>query len=236
MKEKRVENSIFIIFVIIGSIFFAIGIFFSINILSNNENIIDTKGTITQIATHRDSDGDTKYDVYVAYNIDGKKYESRLNGYISGYYKGKEIDIYYYKDDPGRIGTHTLDKLLLIFPVTGLIFLLIGLWQLIRKANKKKIVERLKENGDVIYATYIETTINRNYSVNGRHPYNIICEWNNQNDGKKYLFRSENIWVNPEETIKQMNLNTFKVYINMSNMKQYVIDVADIVENIVDLR
>lgn len=41
---------------------------------------------------------------------------------------------------------------------------------------------------------YVETIVNSSYRVNGRHPYRIICEWNNPLDSKKYIFKSKNIW------------------------------------------
>lgn len=39
--------------------------------------------------------------------------------------------------------------------------------------------------------------------VNGRNPYNIICEWNNPLNGEKYKFKSKNIWKNPERIIEE---------------------------------
>ena len=44
-----------------------------------------------KISNHDDSDGDTNYNVYVRYRVDGKDYDSKLNGYSSSYKVGKEI-------------------------------------------------------------------------------------------------------------------------------------------------
>ncbi len=235
MKRSRIENLIWIIFAGVGLIFTIIGIIIVSNIF-NYENKIDTKGVIKEISSYRNSNGNRNHDIYVSYNIDGKEYESRLNSYSSDFYEGKEIDIYYDKDDPNKIGVKSLDLIFLIFPVIGLIFLVIGGTGILVKLNKKKLERKLKENGELIYANYIETVLNTAYTVNGRHPYNIICEWNNPEDDKKYILKSKNIWVNPENIVEEKNIKTLPVYINLKNKKQYFIDIDSLTEDVVDLR
>ena len=234
MKMNKVENLIWIVFCGFGAIFLIIGLSVCFNIF-NIENKIKTIGTITQIETYRDSDGDTNYRVFVSYNVDGEEYEARLNGYAASFYEGKEIEIYYDKNNPEKIGSNSLDLLMLIFPGFGLVFFSIGLIGVIRNINKKKKQKYLKENGDVIYAEYIETIFNENYSINGRHPYNIICEWENPSDNKRYIFRSDNIWTNPENIINERNIKMFPVYIKRDKIKEYIVDIQQIEENVVDL-
>lgn len=55
----------------------------------NYENKIDTIGTITEISSYKDRDGEEENEVYVSYTIAGKKYESKLNGYSSDFMKEK---------------------------------------------------------------------------------------------------------------------------------------------------
>ena len=168
--------------------------------------------------------------MYVSYNVDGRTYESELNGYSSSFYEGKEINIYYDKNNPNKIGMKSLDLLFLMFPGFGLIFFAIGGTGLLIKSKNKKLETSLKEKGDVIYADYVETIVNRSYRVNGRHPYQIICEWSNPLDDKKYIFKSKNIWIKPENIIIERNIKQFPIYINRNNMKKYVLDI-DILEN-----
>ena len=234
MKENKVENMIWILFASIGLLFVVIGIFLCKDIL-NYENKIETTAIITQISSYRGGNGDRNHEVYVSYFIDENKQEARLNSYSSSFYEGKEIEIYYDKDNPSKVGVKSLDLLCLIFPGIGLIFAAVGGAALIIKWNKKRIGKNLKEKGEVIYADYVETVLNSSYSVNGRHPYYIICEWNNPEDGKKYLFRSQNIWINPENRIQEKNIKTFPVYINMEKKKQYRVDIECLIEDVVDL-
>ena len=174
MKENKIENLIWIIFTIVGTICVIIGIALFGSVF-NYANKVDTVGTITE------------------------------------------------------------DLLFLIFPGIGLIFLIIGGTGILVRINKRKLEKELKENGELIYANYNETILNTSYYVNGKSPYNIICEWNNPLDNKKYIFKSKNIWINPETIIKEKNIKQFPVYID-KNKKKYVIDTDNLTENIVDLR
>lgn len=235
MKIKKFESLIFGIFACIGIILIIISVRIGTKIF-NYENKENTIGTITTITSYRDHDGDRSYEVYVTYNVDGKKYETELNGYSSDFYEGKEIEIYYDKDNPNKIGLKSLDLLFLILPGMGLIFLAVGSSGIIVKIMKSRLEKRLKEHGELIYADYLETIINTSYTVNYKSPYNVICEWNNPEDNKKYIFRSKNIWFNPVPIIQEKNIKTFPIYLDRKNKKKYVIDVDSLTEDIVDLR
>ena len=234
MKENKLENLIWIILASIGAIFVIIGLVVFGSVF-NYEKKVDSVGTITEILSYRSTNHNINHEVYVSYTVEGKEYKSRLNSYSSSFYEGKEIDIYYDKDNPNKIGVKSLDLLFLIFPGIGLIFLIIGGTGILVKINKKKSEENLKENGKLIYANYVETVLNTSYRVNGKCPYNIICEWNDTLDNKKYIFKSKNIWINPEKIIKEKDIKQFTVYID-NDRKKYVIDVDILTENVVDLR
>ena len=235
MKENKIEYLIWIIFASIGAILVIIGLV-AFGSIFNYENKVDTVGTITEISYYSNAKHNRNYEVYVSYIVDGKEYESRLNSYSSSFYEGKEIDIYYDKDDPSKIGVKSLDLLFLIFPGIGLIFLAIGGTGILVKINRRKLEKNLKENGKLIYANYVETVLNTSYQVNGKCPYNIICEWDNTLDGKKYIFKSKNIWINPKSIIEEKDIKQFPIYIDNNNKKKYAIDIDILTENIVDLR
>ena len=137
MKKIKLEYLIWTIFATIGIIFVLIGAFLFTNVF-NYKNKIETIGTITKITY-----GDDNEEVIVSYNADGKHYESTLNGYMSSFYEGKDINIYYDKENPNKIGMKQLDLLFLIFPGIGLVFLIIGSTGIIIKLNKKKLLKLL---------------------------------------------------------------------------------------------
>ena len=235
MKYNKAEKLIWVIFTIIGVAFIMIGSIVCASVFGY-QGKVDTEGTITQIDTYTGNRGSRYYDVMVAYRVDGKDYESKLNGYSSSFYEGKKIDIYYDKDNPNKIGIKSMDLLfVLIFSGIGLLFVIIGGAGIIVKIIKKNSEKRLKANGELIYANYVETALNTAYSVNQRNPYYIICEWYNQADNKKYIFKSKNIWINPENTIQEKNIKQFPVYIG-NNIKKYVVDIDILTKDIIDLR
>ena len=84
------------------------------------------------------------------------------------------------------------------------------------------------ETGDKIYADFKEVTINYSYSVNTRHPYIIICTGKDSVTGEVRTFKSENLWDNPEYIIKERNITTFPVYIDINNRKKYYLSLEEI--------
>ena len=224
MKGDKALKFLWGTFTTMGAIIVIIGliVFFSV---CNYKNKVDTVGIII----------DTGNGTTVSYNVEGEEHESSFSGYSSSFHVGDEIEIYYDKDDANKIGSKSLDLLYLILPGIGSIFLLIGMIGLGVLSHKKKKEKNLRENGELVYATYSETILNVNVRVNGRYPYNIIVEWNNPEDGKKYLLKSKNIYFNPEMLIEERNIKTFPVYINPNNKKQYFVDVDILNEDVVDL-
>ena len=73
------------------------------------------------------------------------------------------------------------------------------------------------------------------YAVNGRHPFNIICSYSDPYDGKEYLYKSENIWFNPDVILSKKTIRDIPVYIDKDNKKIYYVDIESISKDIVDL-
>ena len=223
MKLRRPERLIFMIFAGIGAIFLLVGILLCVHIL-DYDGTVETTGIITEISPHRGSGGHRDYDVYVSYEVDGTDYESRLNGYSSGYYEGKKLDIYYDRDDPWRIGSKTMDRMFLLFPGMGLLFCCIGGAGLavIAKAGRRR--EALRENGYRVTAEYVETKRNRHYQVNNRNPYRVVCRWRDPETGETRTFHSENLWEDPAPRIAARNVRPFSVYLDRRHPRRYAMD------------
>lgn len=228
---KKVENLASFVFMFVGGFFLIISIFMIPQIF-NYEGKIDTTGIITDINRISHPGDDDTHEVFVSYQVNGVDYESKLNTYSSTYHVGKEIDIYYDEDNPESIGTKGGDLIFLLFPVLGGIAFVVGISTFIRSKKQKKIMAKLKETGMIVNAKYVETRINHSYSVNGRNPYKIVCEWFSSEDNMTYQFISENIWDDPSQYIIDNNITSFPVYINPQNKKQYVIDYKAMLPNI----
>ncbi len=232
MKSEKIVYLIWWLFFGIGMVLILIGAMIGFHVFDYSDKV-ETTATIVKIDYGNNSDSGTY--TYVEYEVSGKTYVAPLNGQSTSWRVGKEIDIYYDKYDVYDIGQKSIDYIVLIVPGLGLIFALIGgiaLWVIYAKKNKDN---RLRRTGTRIMANYGESVLNTNYYVNGVSPYYIICHWNNPEDGKKYLFKSKNIWFDPEILIQENNITMLPVYINMKKKREYFVDVDFLTENIVDL-
>lgn len=232
MKNKNnIVNFVFAFFSLIGFIFFSLGIVLFFTLSIDKEDRVYTTAIIERIDQYRDSDGDTSYDVFVSYIVDDKKYIEELNSYSSSYREGKEIEVYYDKNNPNKVRTNGFEFGFLIFSGLGLIFVVIGISGIVKGILKKKKEKELKQTGMIIEAEYVTTLVNRNFEVNGENPYNIICKFYNYNTNQFEEIKSDNLWFNPEPAIMQNNITKFKVYVNPNNLSEYFIDTSEIENN-----
>ena len=214
-----------IIFFIIGALFAGIGTIISINDAKFKENALTTDGIITDIRSYTDSDGDTSYDVYVEFYVDGTRYDGELGYYISSMDIGEEILIYYDPKNPNEFtGEDSIDGII-IFIIIGGIFALIGLgfiiYEIVNRAKKKRILGY----NFIIQANITNFSINRSVKVNGKSPYIMIANTISPYDGKTYVFKSDSIWNDLSNVLQTYNIKTVPVYVNPNNYKEYYIDI-----------
>lgn len=228
MKPEKMMDILWGIFAVIGVIFIVIGIVLFAT-LSDDTDMVETSAIITDIIYRGHSGESDNYDVIVAYEVDGEEYESRLNEYSSSFYEGKEIDIKYDANNPHRVySKFTYGFFMLIFSGIGAVFFIIGGIGLVGSKVRKSEIKSLRESGEVIYADYIKVSINPYIRVNNCCPFIIVCEWNNPENGEKYLFKSENIWEDPEYIIREKGITKFPVYVKPNCYKKYVMDIGEI--------
>lgn len=232
MQKNKTEFLGVIVFLSVGIIFLVVGLLLQFGVFSiDEEDRIYTTATITRIDTYHDSDGDTSHKVYVEYQVDDNLLESKLNTYVSSYYEGKEIDVYYDKNNPSRVQTDGANFLGIIFIVLGGILAIFGAFMLFVRFNGDSKARKLKLNGERVDAEYVETIVNTYYTVNGRNPYQVICKWKDPSTGDEITFKSKNLWEDPEYIIQKQNIKVIPVYIDSSNHKKYFVDVEFVVDN-----
>ena len=220
---KHIETLIFSIFLTIGMVFVIIGLALFIPAYSHQQEYIPTKAEIIQIYYK----GNDNHAVIVQYTVDGTVYTSELNLYSSSFSVGQEIDILYAPENPQKISAKDSAALSLIFTGVGAIFALIGFFGIFVKLRKKALRKHLIERGEKIYADFIEVTQNFHYSVNNRHPYNVICRWQNPADGQTYTFKSENLWDYPQYLTENTAIQ-IPVYLDIFNIKKYYMDLSEL--------
>ena len=235
---NKIEKIVSSVFMLIGIILIIVGVVIFNYTENFKENGIETVAEITGIHRYKQSANDygKNTQVYVKYKVDGREYDQKLKYYVSDMQIGQEVRIYYNPNNPSSIQSAEGRSIVTLIPFgLGIIFFLIGIIILVIKGNKKKLKTRLVENGRKVYADIDEVTINWGYSVNRKHPYNIICKWQ-ESSGNIYLFKSENVWFEPDSIIEARNIKQLPVYIDEDDFKKYYVEIDSIVENVEDLR
>lgn len=227
MGAKFSEWLIGIVFALVGAGVIIGGIFTASSTAKFKETAVQTTATVVSVSKHTDSDGDTSYRVYLTYNVDGEMYNGSYStsSYVT---EGSTKTVYYDRNNPASMKTTTSSSGGIIMTVFGIPFCAIGLGMIFHKLNKASGKKQMLETGDKIYADFKEVTINYSYSVNKRHPYIIICTGKDSVTGEVRTFKSENLWDNPEYIIKERNITTFPVYIDINNRKKYYLSLEEI--------
>ncbi len=220
---KHIETFIFSIFFTLGMLFVVIGLALFVPAYSRQQEYIPAKAEITQIYFAEKDD----HTVIVQYTVNDTVYTSELNFYSSSFSVGQEIDILYSPENPQKIAAKNSALLFLILPGIGAVFVLLGFGGLFVKIRRIFLRKQLLECGEKIYADFIEITTNWHYSVNHRHPYNVICRWQNPADGRIHTFKSENLWDYPQHLTENTEIQ-IPVYLDIFNIKKYYMDLSEL--------
>lgn len=81
----------------------------------------------------------------------------------------------------------------------------------------------LKEHGHLVQAEFLRVEIDESLKVNGASPYRIVAQWHDDGENQTHIFRSDNIWFNPEPYI---DATTIPVYLDPMKPSYYFMDVS----------
>lgn len=224
-KNNLIQFILPTIFIAVGLLIIILGIYLNIENSKFMKTALQTEAEITNITTHRDSDGDTTHSVDVVFYVNGKEYEGELGSYSSNMYEGKAITVYYDPQNPNNFRSDNSNIASFILIPIGGIFFIVGSFTLYRYI-KSTSLKKLKEYGRRIDAKIDDVSLNTNYSVNGRHPYIIDCSYFNEIEDKVYSFTSQNIWTNIQPIIDAKNITTIPVYIDENDSSKYFVDIS----------
>ncbi|MBI4836157.1 MAG: DUF3592 domain-containing protein [Candidatus Abawacabacteria bacterium] len=186
------------------------------------DKAIKTHGTVTKIAGHIDSDGDYMYSPVITFtDRRGKEhtFESATSSNLPAFEEGDRIEVLY---DPADFKTAQLNSFAdlhlgtLILGIMGGLFTLISGGVLFSMHKRKQKIEWLKHNGQVVKAKVLSVDRNTNLKVNGQSPYVIVTQWQDPM-GAIQVFRSDNIWFDPSQYVK----DEIDVFIDPNNIKSY---------------
>lgn len=220
-----------VIFIIIGIFTFFLSIFI---IKTNNEKLndfISTTGTITKIESYLDNNDELSYRAYVKYTVKGRVYEDYANFYSTWMKEGNNITVYYDSDFPSEFkveGENLFTNIIIISMGCG--FILVGVRMIKDFLKTVDIKKHVLKEGEKVEAQIKEIYINENCTINGKHPYIIVCEWIHPSTGVTHKFKSKRFLNNPEKYL--IGKTTMNVYVDMENPKMYYVDTEEIEEMI----
>ncbi len=141
-KTQNNPKAIFfvvVLFIAVGLTFVVSGIYLGAQHKNIDDGRIHTTATIVDIQEELEVRGHYDYTVYVVYSVDGEEVLAQLSGYISSYYVGEELEIYYYLDDLSRVHSEKgMTTLSIAFPVAGAISIAVGVAALVLFIKQKK--------------------------------------------------------------------------------------------------
>lgn len=116
-----------------------------------------------------------------------------------------------------------------IFCGLGAILLMVGVICLCLEIGKRIRCNKLIDAGQYIMAEISEITMNYAIRVNSRHPYIIICRYQDRY-GNIHTFRSRNLYFDPAPLLKDQMV---KVYVDGENFKHYYVDIDEVLPKVI---
>ncbi len=219
---------VYALFALVGASMLIGACFIATNTLYFTAKAQLTEGRVVENVRRRSGDSDTYYPVVEFVTTDGQHVQvmSSPGSTPPTYDVGESVDVLYRPDniDDARINSFlSLWLGAIIMGSIGSVFFFIGAGLPFLQAREKRRNERLKATGKPVDAKFCHVELNERYSVNSRHPYRVVCQWQNPATGKIHVFNSNNIWFDPTAYINKESLT---VFIDRNNPKTYVVDIS----------
>ena len=119
-------------------------------------------------------------------------------------------------DDPAK--NHL--ALCATFTLIGSVFFFVGISLLVICIRQRKRIKALLQNGRKIYATITGIKEDTSIEINHRHPYRVICEYEDPYSGEKKFFMSKSFLMDLSGCIGA----TVPVYLDPDGGPLYCVD------------
>ena len=147
------------------------------------------------------------------------------------YSRGDEIKVRYDAYNPHKARLDSFFDLWgipIIFGAIGFVIIDAGITILVISALSSRKEKWLRESGKAIVTEFQAVEVNTSTRVGNRHPYQIVSQWLDPSTNKVYVFKSKDIWFNPEEFIQSSEI---RVLIDPNNPKKYLMDTSFLPES-----
>lgn len=212
----------------IGIGLLAIAGYLFMNTQSFIANAERAEGVVVENIRSRSEDSYTYSPAVEFKTRDGRTVEfvSKLGSGTPAYSVGERVEVLYDVDKPEAAKINAFMDLYFGSVILGIIgglfcFVMVGI-QLFKGLGKKKEAYLLQQ-GRPVQAKVQGVEKNKSLEMNGRNPYRIIAHWHNASSNSVHVFKSKNIWFNPEDYISREEVT---VYVDKSNAKKYHMDIS----------
>lgn len=190
-----------------------------------------TSGKVVDLVEHTSTDSDNHDSYTYAPVIDFTtadnqdiEFESDVSSNPPAYHAGDSVQVLYDPASPHDAKINSFFELWfasLILGLLGLVFAGIGYGLIIAGIRRAALIKKLLASGQKVEAAVKQVALNTSIKVNGRSPYQIICEYND--GGEVRVFTSDDIWFDPTEYLKEQKIS---VYVDPANHKKYYVDIS----------
>ena len=126
---------------------------------------------------------------------------SQSDSAFATYSVGEKVTVLY---QPGKADQARIENFFgqyssaIISGLFGIIFGFVSGLILFMSAQARRWRRLALATGKPVKAKVIEVRIDPSFRVNGRNPWVIVAEYQEENQGRKFVFTSEFLWINPE--------------------------------------
>jgi len=227
---RKAAKIVFIAFAVIGVVLLVAGFVWIHQTRNFLERCLETKGVVIEVRWKSDSEG-TLYAYPVFQFIDartGKEITvvSTFGSTTMIYGVGQEVNILYDSQNPHNAKIESFWNIWFgptIVIGLGSIFLSVGLIPFGFDVRKRRTVQYLKTQGEVIHGKVSNIYVDFSYSEQGEHPWCIGVQWMNPSSRKVHVFKSEHIWYDPSDFVKIEE--QIEVRIDPKNPKKYWVNI-----------
>lgn len=207
----------------IGLLVGAFYTFWSTNIFITEA--INTKGTIVRFDHSR---SDSSRPVVQFYDRNGQliEFSSSVGSSLPIYSKGEKVEVLYSSKNSQNAKINDFLSLWsgsIMLLAIGSPFVFIGLTFIFAVVLKNRKVNYLRQSGVPIETELLSVELNASFSINGKHPFRILTQWQNPSTSEHLVFVSDNIWFDPSD---YMENNKITVFVARDNLQKYDVDLS----------
>lgn len=189
---------------------------------------VKAEGTVVELVQSRSSDSTTYKPVVHFINQNGQEIEfmSTAGSNPPSYSKGQKVEVLYLTTEPQNAKINDFFSIwggAVILGGLGGVFFLIGSGIILAGSLTSRKSEYLRKNGMPVETEYQSVEENTAFSVNGRHPFRVLTQWQNPSTSELHIFKSNNLWFDPSSYIESKKIT---VFIERNNPKKYFVDLS----------